>query len=125
MIVPSWDEIEAEWREVGFRIWYCLPPHNPNRRLFKVYWRLFTRHSPWEGQEFLDKCEPICMYEAARFVERCERLDEPVWSYPLRLPRWDPARMPWDLTHPRWRDVEHWAPAYDDDPDPIAENGER
>jgi hypothetical protein len=125
MKVPSWNDIQAEWREAGYQRFLALPGSNPNARLFKVYWRLFTRHSPWEGQAFLARARPTCTYYAEWCIERCRRFDEPVWLYPFRLPRWDPDVMPWDLTHPRWRDVQRWAPAFDEDPDPLTEQGYR
>ena len=125
MIKPSWKGIEENYRKSGHEVWFCLPASNPNARLFKVYWRIFTRHSPHEGYEFLAQAPLLCHHDARLAVEESRDANEPVWLYPLRRPRWDPGIMPWDLTHPRWRDVAHWAPAYDDDPDPVGRDGFR
>jgi hypothetical protein len=125
MIFPSWASIEENYRDAGHEVWLLLSDSNPNPRLFKVYWRIFTRHSPWEGNEFLRHAPLTPTYEARLVVERYRDAGEPVWLYPLRRPRWDPDRMPWDLTSDRWRDVETWAPAFADDPDPVTADGFR
>ena len=117
--------IETNWREYGHEVWFCLSASNPNARLFKTYWRLFTRHSAWEGDEFLVKASNLCTYEAQRSIEWLGYDGEPVWLYPFRRPRWDPEHMPWQLRSARWRCVQEWAPAYDNDPDPVTQDGFR
>lgn len=125
MLLPRKALLEEAYREVGHQIRICMSPANPNARLFKTYWRLFTRHSPWEGSDFLDQTPQLCSHDAEYFVRRCCETGEPVWAYPFHVPRWDPAIMPWNLDSQRWKDVPHWAPAFDEDPDPITATGYR
>ena len=125
MILPSWRSIEENYRQAGHEVWICLSSSNPDPRLFKNYWRVFTRHSPWEGHDFLAHSPLTPTYETNVVIEQHREADEPVWLYALRRPRWDPSRMPWDLSSRRWRDVQIWAPAYDDDPDPVTSDGFR
>ena len=125
MIDPSWIEIARQKSERGHELWFCLHANNPNPRLYKRRWQLFTRHSEGEGTDFLRNSPAFSMYTADTEIKQLQSADEPVWLYVVRSPRWDPQRRPWDLNHKRWRDVTQWAPAFDDDTDALMENGER
>lgn len=125
MIFPLWKDIEASQREYGGGMRVCLPCHVPNPGLFKAYWRLFTLDSLWQGWEFLAKARWLGKYRAFQVMDRYVAAGWEVWAYPKVRPRWDPAVMPWDLTHPRWHNRAFWAPAFDDDPDPITDEGDR
>ena len=125
MIEPSWAAIKQQKAERGHERWFCSHASNPNPRLYKRYWRLFTRNSEWEGVDFLRKATAVCTYVAEEQVVQLQMADEPVWLYVVRFPRWDPQVMPWDLSHDRWLGVVDWAPAFDDDADPLTDDGER
>ncbi len=112
---PYCQDIEAEEALQGHQVWLCLPPGGHNHRLFKTYWRVFTRHSLLEGQDFLDRAQRLEIPEKDRLIEYHKSRGEQVWLYPLVLPRWDPEHMPWDLGHPRWENVHEWAPALGDE----------
>ncbi len=103
----------------------CLPPPHPKPRLFKTTWKMFTCDSPWEGSDFFQYTEEVCHARMNSWLEHYKKLGEPVWLYSVRRPRWAPGEMPWDLDHPRWRDIREWALAYDEDPDPVTPSGER
>ena len=125
MIWPTYEGIRELALQDGAILVGCLSANNPNPRLFKRYFRLFTIESPWEGSEFLERAPRLCVAEAEQTVQTALQRGLMVWYYVDRLPRWDPAQMPWDLNHPRWRDVEEWAVAFDDDLDPLMKSGER
>ena len=122
---PTYEGIRELALEEGGILVICLSADNPNPRLFKRHFRLFTIASPWEGAEFLEQAPRLCVGEAERAVQTDLQRGMMVWSYIDRLPRWDPAQMPGDLTHPRWREIEQWAVAFDDDLDPLMNSGER
>ena len=91
---------------------------HPNPRLYKYHWWIFWSESPVDGLEFLDDKYRLNTAAAMALSAELKATGEPSWLYNRHLPRRDPAN-PFDFNHPRWRDSE-WAPAYDDDPDPVA-----
>ena len=114
---PRWKDIKAEEAEHGHPVFLCTPPGGHNDRLFKTYWRVFTRHSKWEGDDFLEHAPLLETHEMEELLEYHKARGEHVWLYPQVWPRWDPGNMPWDLDHPRWRNVTKWAPALKDEVD--------
>lgn len=125
MLYPSYTRIREMAAEEGPVTLYCLAMNNPNPRFFKRQVRIFTSESPWEGDEFLERAPRLSLAKAQSIINELTRRKATMWIYLSRLPRWDPERMPWNLTHPRWRTVTEWAPTFDNDPDAIISSGER
>lgn len=115
---PNFDAIRRE-RATGRRNGssYAQGVH-PNPRFYKYVWWVFWSESPAEGWGFLSNRYRLSTAAAVELLAELKARGEPYWLYNQRLPRRDPAN-PFDVNHPRWQDVE-WAPAYDDDSDPVA-----
>ena len=90
---------------------------HPNPRFYKYYWWIFWKESPVEGEQFLSKDYRLCTAAAMQLLDRLKEQNELCWLYNRSLPRMDKAN-PFNLESERWKDTE-WAPAYDDDPDPV------
>lgn len=105
----------AEGRSVGSS---CAQGVHPNPRFYKYVWWVFWSESPIDGWDFCCDEHRLSTAAALSLLADLEERGEPYWLYNRQIPRRDPAN-PFDVEHPRWRDVE-WAPAFDDDPDPVA-----
>jgi len=91
---------------------------HPNQRFYKYVWWVFWNGSRADGSEFLGDEYRLSTAAALSLVADLKAKGEPYWLYNSRLPRRDPAN-PFDVNHPHWQGAE-WAPAYDEDSDPVA-----
>jgi hypothetical protein len=94
---------------------------HPNPRLYKYKWQIYWRDSPREGSSFLEM-EPMATEKALVLMDWLKSKNEPYLISNTRLRRRGVAI--WDLNSPALNN-EAWAPAYDDDPDPIHSTGHR
>lgn len=92
---------------------------HPNPRFFKYYWWVFWNESLVDGSEFLTDQYRLGTAAAMELVNRLKEQNEPYWLYNTKVPRLG-SDIPFDPQSPRWQNTK-WAPAYDDDPDPVAE----
>jgi hypothetical protein len=94
---------------------YAQPLH-PNPKLYKHDWRVFTRDSPWENDEFFLKAPLLSTAACVSLLESLQANEEPYVLYGQKRPRRFSA-MPFDPESVRWCGAT-WAPALEDDPDP-------
>ena len=116
---PSFGKLRAE-RQGGEH--YCssfAQGMHDNKYFFKYYWWVFWNDSPADGEEFLTDQYRLSTAAAIELMDRLKREKEPYWVYNVKLPRHDPVNTPFDIQSPHWHGQE-WAPAYDQDHDPIA-----
>lgn len=111
--------------EEGTSIVFASGPLAPsgNPRHFKYFWQVFSMESPLEGGEFLLNAPALCTARFEAEVARLHALRMPCMVYSWRRPRKDPAN-PFDLNSEKWKNAE-FAPAWDDDTDPIADGGHK
>jgi hypothetical protein len=95
---------------------------HPNERFYKYYWWVFWNESPIDGEQFLSEEHRLSTAAAMQLLARLKQANEPCWLYNERIPRVG-AVIPRDPKSPRWLGIS-WAPAYDEDPDPIWDDGE-
>jgi hypothetical protein len=123
MQVPNFEKLRrerADCEKTGRRAKcssYAAGVH-PNPRLFKYHWWVFWNESPVDGHEFISDRYHFCTAAAMELVASLKERNEPCWLYNSRLPRLG-STIPFDPKSKRWQGVT-WAPAYDDDPDPMA-----
>ena len=103
------------------RQWYAGATFmHRNPRFFKYYWWVFWKESPIEGEEFLSREYRLSTAVAMQLLDRLREQNETCLIYNRRHPRMDKANVPFPFNpeSERWKDTE-WAPAYDEDPDPV------
>ncbi len=124
MQAPNFDRLRrerADCHKTGERCCrssYASGVH-PNPRFYKYYWWIFWNESPVDGKEFLTDKYRLSTAAAIQLLNSLSEQNEPCWLYNKRLPRHGSA-IPFDAHSTRWKKVE-WAPAYDEDADPIAD----
>lgn len=91
---------------------------HPNPRFYKYYWWIFWNESPVDGRAFLADQYRLNTAAAIQLMDQLDKLGEPYWIYNEQVRRLG-STIPYDPQSPKLRDIE-WAPAYDDDPDPMA-----
>ncbi len=91
---------------------------HPNPRFYKYYWWIFCRESPCEGRAFLTKAHRLSTKAAFDLIDALAYKKQPYVIYNTRLPRLGPD-TPFDPNSKRWASDTEWAPAYDEDTDPI------
>jgi hypothetical protein len=94
---------------------------HPNPQFYKYHWRIFWRGSPCDGEKFFET-EPLATKAAFELMKALRGRGEPFWSYNAKRRRLGVAI--WDFNSPKLIN-EEWAPAYDDDLDPVHESGHR
>ncbi len=114
-------EERAHCRKVGGR---CCCTHyssgiHPNPRFYKYYWWVFWNESPVDGDAFLGDQYRLSTAAAMQLLKSLEERNEPCWLYNTSSPRLG-STIPFDPQSKHWQGVK-WAPAYDDDPDPVVE----
>jgi len=109
----------------GPHIYYASGPTGAsgNPRHYKHFWQVFSLESPLEGGEFLQHAPGLCIAQCEAEIARLHAAGQSCMLYGWRRPRKDPAN-PWDLGSDRWKGVE-FAPAWDEDSDPVVEGGHR
>jgi hypothetical protein len=117
MFIPNFKDLA----ELRWEIFAGESRMHQNPRLYKYHWRIFWRGSPYDGSKFFET-EQLSTKDALEFMDGLRSRLEPFWVYNSRKPRVGVAI--WDLTTPKFSN-EKWAPAYDEDTDPIHESGHR
>jgi hypothetical protein len=108
----------ARQAALGSGIWFCCGDHrlNPNRRLYKYYWQVFTVDTAWEGNEFFAKAPSLSIAEYVALEERLRREGKSAYIYSRKCLR-EGHGLPLDMGHARWQGVR-LAVSLEDDPDP-------
>lgn len=117
MLIPNFENLTKLPKEIfagGSRM-------HQNPRSYKYHWQIFWRGSPCDGSQFFET-EQLSTEDAFKFMAELRTKLEPFWIYNLRKRRIGVAI--WDLDSSKFSD-EEWAPAYDEDTDPIHESGHR
>ena len=115
MRLPSFQALE-EFRQMGWKRAYCgTSSVHPKPHYYKFYWWIFSKYSPVEGRNFLDKKYRLSTAEAMRFMDELAKEKEPCMVYNVRLPRLD-SKNPFNPNSSRWEGYE-WAPSWDEDTD--------
>lgn len=117
-LLHSMEERKQKHGEPGGVFFHRGQPHR-NPKLYKYHWWVFWRGSPIEGEEFLTAQHSMRTAAAMNLVSKLQERGEMVWLYLEEFPRDDPVNAPWDPTVRRWKG-RVFAPAYDDDTDPLA-----
>ena len=95
---------------------------HPNPRFYKYYWWVFWRGSACEGHQFRSNEHRLSTKAAFDLMHVLSKKKEPHIIYNSRLPRLGPD-TPFDPDSKRWPADTEWAPAYDEDTDPICKDG--
>lgn len=124
MLTPNFDRLRSERARSLKRGQRCRCSSNasdvhPNPRFYKYYWWVFWNESPVDGFEFLTDQYRLSMAAAIELMNSLKERNEPYWLYNKKVPRLG-SNIPFNLQSPRWQGVD-WAPAYDEDPDPISD----
>ncbi len=124
MRIPSFDELRRERTDcqlAGERS--CCSSYasgiHPNPRFYKYYWWVFWNESPVDGKEFLSSQYRLSTAAAFELLDNLKERNEPCWLYNTSSPRLG-STIPFDPQSKHWQGLR-WAPAYDDDPDPVVE----
>ena len=121
MQIPDFDKLQQErnrCQQDGGRCRctrYTSGVH-PNPTFYKYYWWVFWNESPVDGREFLSDQYRLSTAAALQLFNSLKERNEPCWLYNDKVPRRG-STIPFDPQ--KWQ-VENFAPAYDEDPDPIA-----
>ena len=118
MWIPS--HHSAEFRMRPGENSYALRLH-PQPRLYKTYWQVWSAECPWEGVEFFHNAPLLCTADFLEVRAKLLESNTPFAVYNKQYPR---EGGPFDKTSSRWA-AAVFAPAYDDDPDPITQDGHR
>lgn len=94
---------------------YALCLH-PNPRFYKHHWQVFTKDSPWEGEEFMQRSPRLSTAACMQRLAELELTGEPYVLYGGKRPRRFDG-MPFDPKVARWQGAD-WAPPLEDDSDP-------
>ena len=92
---------------------------NPNRRVYKYYWQVFTEDSPWEDSEFFANAPKLSIAAYMTLVEELKLRGKPAFVYNSKRLR-EGHGLPLDMNHPRWKGCV-LAPSLEDDSDPAYE----
>jgi len=120
MVEPWYISLHEEIKDIGFHWYYHCPYMHPNPYYYKYYWWVFWEGSPCEGYKFFSDDLRLCLAKAEELMTNLRKIQKSFWVYNHRCPRLDPINTPFNENHNRWKDVE-WAPAFDDDKDPICD----
>ena len=97
------------------------PQGNP--RMYKYFWRVFSKQSPWEDDDFFTYAPALCTADCEKEVQRLLSLNLSCLIYGFRRPRKDPNN-PWDMNSSKWENVQ-FAVSWDEDDDPIVSGGHK
>lgn len=116
MITPSFQRLREMKADGECGISNATDMH-PNPRLYKYWWRVFHEDLPSENYADIPSLPTVAAFA---LIERLESAGKPYIVYNHRQRRlgvkiWDYSKFP----------MESCAPAYDDDPDPMTEEGFR
>jgi hypothetical protein len=114
---------QAVGQSEGAVIYATGPFFHFQPRFFKHYWRIYTPDLPWEGKEFFDHAPALSTAAYLDLAERYRQEGRSYIVYGFKRPRTGPG-VPFDPNSERWKGCV-FAPAFDEDPDPIAANGHR
>jgi hypothetical protein len=92
---------------------------HPNPKLYKYYWRIFSKDSKHQGADFFRLVPELSTAECMSKMHALDARKEPYLLYNRHIPRRFEG-MPFDPHHGRWQNTE-WAPAWEDDTDAISE----
>ncbi|WP_157375803.1 hypothetical protein [Alcanivorax hongdengensis] len=91
---------------------------------YKHDWWIFWRGSEGEEGEFVGNSKyRMSTHEAIGLMDYLRVKGEVFFIYVFRRPRFG-AGSPFDPSSTRWKGVE-WAPAYEDDADPVSVDGHK
>ncbi|MFM0324865.1 hypothetical protein [Caballeronia glebae] len=108
----------ARRAQSGDGIVFCSGDYslNPNRRVYKYYWQVFTDDSEWEGAEFFQNTPKLSIAAYRDLVGRLQREGKAAFVYNTKRLRQGHG-LPLDMNHARWSSAV-LAPSLDDDMDP-------
>ncbi|MDD4865541.1 MAG: hypothetical protein PHE38_16320 [Alishewanella agri] len=95
---------------------------HPNPRFYKYYWWIFTADTPVEGYEFLTDPYRLCTFTFEQQLKYCKENQISALIYNQQFYR-DEQSLPFDFNKLRKNPDIIFAPAFDDDPDPITAQG--
>jgi len=110
--------IKTDLAKTGDGISFCSGDYslNPNRRLYKYYWQVFTEDSEWEGMEFFENASRLSIAGYMERVKQLKREGKAAFVYNTKQLR-EGHGLPVDMNHPRWKGAI-LAPSLEDDTDP-------
>lgn len=115
MWLPSYDVFDAIYAGTPGVGHYFVPPIDPDPRLWKYTFRIWTRSSAWEGAAFFKHAPIYCMADYSKLEDSLITAGEHFFVYCIQRPR---------LGSSAEQNLPHWprmvfATAYEDDSDPI------
>ncbi|QIE22937.1 hypothetical protein [Caballeronia sp. SBC2] len=89
---------------------------NPNPRVYKYYWQVFTMESEWEGRDFFANAPELSIAAYLELERKLRREGRQAFVYNTKRLRLGHG-LPLDMNHPRWKGSV-LAPSLEEDTDP-------
>lgn len=122
MMKPSFQTLAELTARKGPRIFNAsVSSVNPNPRMYKYYWWIFTEHSPVEGMAFLTDPYRLNSFDFQQQLKYCKENNLSALIYNERLYRLDHS-LPFDFSKLE-QEGYNFAPSFDEGPDPVTAEG--